>query len=118
MPAFPPPRPIAAFSDRLVARDLPGLPTAQRAEVVAFTARRIAHLPSPMRLGVGVVAIAVAGLGTVIGTDRLAGFLGRHPLPVFGEYVRLVRSLAFAYVWDTWPATAPNGTPMTGAEPR
>jgi hypothetical protein len=117
MPTFPPPGPIASFSDRLVAHDLPGLPAAQRAEVVAFTGRRIAHLPSPMRVGVGVVASVVGLVGAVVGTDRIARFLGRHPVPIFGEYARLVRSLAFAYVWDTWPATASDGTPL-GAERR
>jgi hypothetical protein len=118
MPPCPPPRPVATFSDRLVAHDLPGLPGTQRAEVVAFVGRRIARLPSPMRLGVGVVATLVDGLGRVAGADRLTRFVGRHPLPIVGEYARLVRSLAFAYVWDTWPATAPDGTPLTGPEPR
>ena len=32
---------------------------------------------------------------------------------MLGEYVRLVRSLAYAYVWETWPDTAPDGAPMT-----
>jgi hypothetical protein len=118
MPTFPPPRTVAAFSDRLLAHELPGLPGAQRAEVVAFVGRRVAGLPSPMRLGVGVVATFVDGIGRLAGADRLARLVGQHPLPVVGEYARLVRSLAFAYVWDTWPATAPDGTPLTGPEPR
>jgi hypothetical protein len=118
MPAFPSLRPVAAFSDRLLAYDLPGLPSAQRAEVVAFVGRRVARLPSPMRLGVGIVATLVDGVGRLVGADRLARFVGQHPLPVLGEYARLVRSLAFAYVWDTWPATAPDGTPLTDPEPR
>jgi hypothetical protein len=111
MATFPPARPLAALNDRLVARDLPGLPPGQRAEVVAFTGRRIAALPSPMRLGVGAVGLALAGVGRVVGADRLAACLGPRSLPVVREYVRLVRSLAFAYVWDSWPATAPDGTP-------
>ena len=61
MPTLPPPRAIAEFSDR-VAHDLPGLPDDRRPEVVDFTGRRIAGLPSPMRLGVGVVA-AATGVG-------------------------------------------------------
>jgi hypothetical protein len=112
MRPFPPSGSVAAFSDRLVAYDLPELPAERRAAVVSFAGRRIALLPSPMRLGVGVVAVAVGALGRIVGTGRLAGFLARHPLPVLGEYVRLVRSLAFAYVWETWPATAPNGAPQ------
>jgi hypothetical protein len=111
MPAFPPTGPIAEFSDHLVAHDLPGLPSERRAEVVAFAGRRISLLPSPMRLGVGLVSLAVGALGRIVGARRLAYFLAGRPLPVVGEYVRLVRSLAYAYVWDTWPATAPDGAP-------
>jgi hypothetical protein len=120
MRPFPPRGLIAAFSDCVVAHDLPGLPEERRAEVVEFAGRRIALLPSPMRVAVGLVATAVGMLGRVIGTGRLATFLARHPLPVLGEYVRLVRSLAFAYVWDTWPATAPSGAPSAApsGEPR
>ena len=111
MPSFPPPGPIAAFCDRLVAHDLPDLPEERRATVVAFAGRRIAALPSPMRLGVGVVALAVDGVGRLTGRRRLTSFLAGHPIPVLGEYVRLVRSLALAHVWDTWPDTSPTGAP-------
>ncbi len=110
MPTFPPPGPIAQFSDHLVAHDLPGLPDCQRREVVAFTGRRISALPSPMRLGVGLVAVATHGLGLLVGPVRLTTVVARRPLPVLGEYVRLVRSLAYAYVWETWPDTAPDGS--------
>ena len=58
-------------------------------------------------------------LGRLVGLDRLAAFLARRPVPVLGEYVRLVRSLAYAYVWDTWPAPprrpARRGAPVTAA---
>lgn len=111
MPAFPPPGPIAVFCDHLVARDLPALPAERRRDVVAFAGRRIADLPSPMRVGVGIVAVVVAAVARVAGTDRIVGLLAGRPLPLFGEYVRLVRSLAFAYVWETWPATEPSGAP-------
>lgn len=109
MPTFPPPGPIARFSDQLLAHDLPGLSAPQRREVVAFTGRRVAGLPSPMRLGVGVVSLTVAGLGRIVGPARLTAFAARHPLPVLGEYVRLLRSLAYAYVWETWPDTTRDG---------
>jgi hypothetical protein len=111
MPTLPSPRAVAEFSDRLLAHDLPGLPTDRRAEVVDFAARRIAALPSPMRLGVGVVAATTSGFGRLAGPSRVVRFAARRPLPVLGEYVRLVRSLAYAYVWETWPDTAPDGTP-------
>lgn len=110
MVAFPLARWIAEFSDQVIAIDLPALPSARRADVVAFTGRRIAGLPSPMKIGVGVVATIVGGLGRVVGLRRLTGLLARRPIPVFGDYVRLVRSLSYAYVWETWPLTAPDGS--------
>jgi len=117
-PAFPPPGSIARFSDHVVANDLPALPADRRAETVAFAGRRIAMLPSPIKLGVGAAAILVDGLGRVMGPRRLVRLLAARPLPVLGEYVRLVRSLAYAYVWDTWPDTEPDGAPShAGASP-
>ena len=62
--AFPPPGSIARFSDHVVANDLPALPADRRAETVAFAGRRIAMLPSPIKLGVGATAILVDGLGS------------------------------------------------------
>jgi hypothetical protein len=62
-----------------------------------------------MRLGVGIVAAGVGGIARVAGTRRTVAFLARHPLPLLGEYVRLLRSLAYAYVWDTWPDTTSTG---------
>jgi hypothetical protein len=109
--AFPPPGSIARFSDRVVAHDLPALPADRRAQTVAFAGRRIALLPSPIKLGVGIVAIVVDGVGGLVGLGRLVGLLAARPLPLLGEYVRLVRSLTYAYVWDTWPDTEPDGAP-------
>ena len=40
--------------------------------------------------------------------------LARRPLPVAGEYVRLMRSLTYAYIWETWPDTSAIG-PAAGA---
>ena len=102
---------IAGFCDELLVHDLPDLPAERRAAVVAFAGRRIAGLPTPMRLGVGAVAALVGALARVIGRARLVGLLAARPLPVLGEYVRLVRSLGYAYVWETWPATTPTGGP-------
>ncbi|MDQ3469605.1 MAG: hypothetical protein M3487_07560 [Actinomycetota bacterium] len=118
MASFPPPGPIAAFTEQLVSHDLPGLPADRRHAVTAFTVRRVAGLPTPMRLGVGIVATAVDGGSRVFGRRRMTGFLAAHPLPLFGEYVRLVRSLAYAYVWETWPATAVDGQPATAGDGR
>ena len=109
MASFPPPGPVSAFCDEQLRHDLPDLPADRRAEVVAFTRRRIAGLPSPMRLGVGAVSVLVGAAGGVLGHGATTRLLLARPLPVLGEYVRLVRSLAYAYVWETWPATTPAG---------
>jgi hypothetical protein len=108
-PAFGVAGHVAAFCDEVLVHDLPDLPAERRAEVVAFAGRRIRGLPSPMRIGVGAVAVAVAAAGRVVGLARLVRLLAARPLPVLGEYVRLVRSLGYAYVWETWPATTPTG---------
>jgi len=109
MAGFLPARLVAEFSDGVIANDLPGLPAAKRAHVVAFAGRRIAGLPAPMKLGVGIVALVVGGVGRLIGPLRVAAFLARRPMPVVGDYVRLIRSLSYAYVWETWPSTLPDG---------
>jgi hypothetical protein len=100
---------VGPFADRLLAADLPALDDHRRAEVSAFTARRVDGMPSVMRIGVvciaAVVRLAVAGPRGV----AVVGFLARHPLPLLGEYVRLVRSLGYTYVWETWPDTLPDG---------
>ena len=112
MAGFPPARLVAALSDQVIANDLPALPAARRADVVAFAGRRIAGLPSPMKLGVGLVAVVLGALGRVVGPARLIRTLSDHPVPGLGDFVRLVRSLGYAYVWETWPATGPDGADL------
>lgn len=110
MPGFPLARLVAEFSDRVIANDLPALPAAKRADVVAFAGRRIAGLPTPMKLGVGIVAVMVGGVGRIVGLTRLTALVVRRPIPLVGDYVRLIRSLSYAYVWETWPTTGPDGS--------
>jgi hypothetical protein len=31
------------------------------------------------------------------------------PLPILGEYPRLIRSLGYTYIWEHWPDTRTNG---------
>lgn len=112
MPTFPPRGLVAEFCDRVVAHDLPDLPSDRRDVTVAFATRRIAGLPSPMKLAVGLVATIVGGVGRAAGTARVVRLLAARPLPVAGEYVRLVRSLTYAFVWETWPDTSPSGRPL------
>lgn len=108
---WPPAGLVARFSDALLAADLPALPDDRRREVTAFVGRRMAALPSPMRVGVSAVALATGAAGAVVGPERLVQLLRRRPVPPVGDYVRLVRSLGYAYVWDRWPATRPDGEP-------
>jgi hypothetical protein len=100
---------VEEFTDRLLVVELPALPADRRGETVAFTGRRVAALPTPMRLGLTVVAAVVAGVGRLAGLRRITRMLASRPLPVLSDYVRLVRSLAYAYVWETWPSTAADG---------
>jgi hypothetical protein len=106
---FPLARLVEEFSDRLLAVDLPRLPVERRGETVVFTGRRVATLPSPMRAGLTVVALVVAAAQRLAGEARVARVLAGRHIPVVGDYVRLVRSLSYAYVWETWPATAADG---------
>jgi hypothetical protein len=114
MPTFPPRGLVAEFCEQVVAHDLPDLPPDRRGATVAFATRRIAGLPSPMKVAVGLVALAVGGVARAAGTRRVVRLLANRPLPVAGEYVRLVRSLTYAYVWEMWPDTSPSGRPLAG----
>ena len=60
-------------------------------------------------LPVLVIAVAVHALGLVVGHARARRVVLALPLPLLSEYPRLVRSLGYAYVWETWPDTAVDG---------
>lgn len=90
--------------------DLPGLPDARRSEVVSFVGRRFNTLPHHMRLGVAVLDRAMNLIVRIAGPGRFARFAHTR-LPLVAEYFRLVRSLAYAYVWETWPDTSHDGSP-------
>jgi hypothetical protein len=98
---------VEPFADRLLAADVPALDAGRRGEVVAFVGRRVDVLPSVIRLGVTLIATLFRTLLLVPGGWRLARRLIDRPLPLVGEYPRLVRSLAYAYIWERWPETAP-----------
>ena len=100
---------VGPFADRLLAFDLPLLDDQRRERVVAFIARRVDGMPSVTRIGVVTIAALVRMAMAVPGGQRVVGTLVRRPLPLVGEYARLVRSLGYAYIWETWPDTLPNG---------
>ena len=102
---------IARFADRLLATDLPELPAARRGEAVCFVVRRVEKLPSVTRAGVLALGAAYRALLVLPGGARLTRALADHPLPLVGDYPRLIRSLAYAYVWERWPATGASGAP-------
>lgn len=106
VPAFPV---VGSFAERLLAHDLPDLGAAQRREAIAFVAHRVDGLPSFTRFGVIVLGSLFRGLLAVPGGWAAARILMKLPLPLVAEYPRLVRSLAFAYIWEHWPATSPTG---------
>lgn len=100
---------VAPVADRVVASDLPALAHDRRREVVAFACHRIDHLPDSTRIGVLGVAAVYRAVALAPGGRRLVDALVRRRLPVLGEYVRLIRSLSSAYVWETWPGTDEHG---------
>ena len=101
---------VGPFADMLLAADLPLLPDGRRAEAVQFIQRRVAVIPSLTRFGVAVIGMLFRGLIAVPFGISAARFLSSKPVPVLGEYPRLVRSLGYAYIWDRWPDTMPDGS--------
>lgn len=109
------PIPAARFGAELLVHDLPALPDERRAETVAFIERRLPQLPGPLSAGVAVVASTIALLGRLIGYRRTVDLVADRPLLVVRDYVRLLRSLSYAFVWETWPDTQPDGAPSCTA---
>jgi len=109
--------PFGAFADRLLALELPDLPADRRAEAVAFVCRRADEVPSPLKLGIGTLTIAVGVSQRAIGHDRTAAFLQSTSVPFVGELARMVRSLGFAFIWETWPRTQPTGAAEPSESP-
>jgi len=100
---------VGPFAERLLALDLPDLPASRRDDAIGFTVRRIDGLPSVMHIGVLVIAAVFRCILIAPRSDGFVRFVARAPLPVVGEYVRLIRSLGYAYIWETWPDTRPTG---------
>jgi len=103
------PQTVARFADGLLGSDLPLLSDERRRQAVDFIGRRVRVLPSVTRLGVLLIAAVVQVVGLVIGHDRTRRVVLALPLPLLSEYPRLVRSLGYAYIWETWPDTDVDG---------
>ena len=100
---------VGPFADLLLTAELPQLSAVRRAEVVEFVQRRANGVPSFTRFGLTVIALLYRGVMAIPGGRPAARFLASRPIPLLGEYPRLIRSLGFAYVWDRWPDTLPSG---------
>ena len=100
---------VGPFADLLLATDLPQLSLQRRAEVVQFVQRRACAVPSFTRFGVTLIGLFYRALIAAPGGRSVARLLMSRPLPVLGEYPRLIRSLGYAYIWEHWPDTSPTG---------
>ncbi len=107
--------PFGRFAERLLAAELPDLPISSREDTVAFVCRRVREIPTPLRLGVVVLAVGSGVAQRTLGLDRTTTFLRGTRLPFVAELARMVRSLGFAFVWETWPLTSPTGAPAAGS---
>jgi hypothetical protein len=100
---------VGPFADALLAADLPELSSERRSEVVRFVERRTLTVPSFTRFGVTVIGLFYRALLAAPGGHVAIRVLVSRPLPVLGEYPRLIRSLGYAYIWERWPDTLPSG---------
>jgi hypothetical protein len=100
---------VGPFAELLLTADLPQLPQDRRAEVVQFVQGRANGIPSFTRFGVTVIGLLYRALMAVPGGRAVVRFLMSRPLPLLGEYPRLIRSLGYAYIWERWPDTLPTG---------
>jgi hypothetical protein len=100
---------IDPFAQVLLAADLPDLTRDRRTDVVEFIRRRVETMPSLTRFGVIAIGVLYRMLLVVPFGSVAIRFLVARPLPILGEYPRLIRSLGSAYVWEHWPDTQPSG---------
>ncbi len=105
--------PFGRFAERVLVAELPDLTDDRRVRTVAFVCRRAAQTAGPPRLGVILLAALVGASERAVDPDRSTAWLRDTTLPFVGELARLVRSLAYAFVWETWPDTLPTGAPGT-----
>lgn len=105
--------PFGRFSRRVLSVELPELPDDRLDVTVGFVCRRAAQTPGPLRVGLIMLAQLVGLAERAADPDRVTEYLRVTALPLVGELARMVRSLGFTYVWETWPSTRPTGAPGT-----
>lgn len=101
--------PFGRLADELLAAELPHLDASRRTQTVEFVCRRAATMPTPLLVGTSVLAYGVGVARRAVGPERCTRLLRVTGLPFVGELARMVRSLGFAYIWETWPDTDPTG---------
>lgn len=100
--------------DLILRHDLPHLPVAHRKTVTNFTIHRLDTLPQHLFWGVGLIAF-VLRIVSLLGGRRLVVWASHQSLPVVSEFFRLVRSLSYSFIWESWPDTAPDGRLAEGS---
>ncbi len=98
---------LGRVADGQLRDELPALPDDRRAATVEFVCRRASDTPGPLRVGVVLTSVLTELAGRVVDPATVRGLR----IPLLGELPRLVRSLAVAFVWETWPDTRPDGAP-------
>jgi len=101
---------VGRFADHLLERDLPELEAGRRLDTVRFIERRVDGLPSFTRFGVVVIGQLIDLVRRVAGARRSVDLAIGVRLPLLSEYPRLVRSLGYSYIWETWPDTDIDGS--------
>jgi hypothetical protein len=56
-----------------------------------------------------VISHVVDLIGRLIGSNRTMELVIGLPLPLLSEYPRLIRSLGFTFIWESWPDTTVDG---------
>lgn len=93
----------------ILRQDLPKLPVAHRKTVTNFTIHRLDTLPQHLFWGVAVIAF-ILRMVSLLGGNSLVLWASRQAIPLVSEFFRLIRSLSYSFVWESWPDTASDGS--------
>ena len=92
----------------ILRHDLPHLPVAHRKTVTNFVIHRLDTLPQHLFWGVGLIAF-VLRIISLLGGASFILWIGQRSIPLVSEFFRLVRSLSYSFIWESWPDTSPDG---------